>query len=93
MKNLVVHCQKEPFDIYIGRANARARLPQSKWANPYVIPMDGDRKTVIEKYERRLSLMPELMNQIHTLRGQVLGCWCAPEPCHGDVLARLANKE
>ncbi|MGD9564460.1 MAG: DUF4326 domain-containing protein [Pyrinomonadaceae bacterium] len=25
------------------------------------------------------------------LRGKVLGCWCSPKVCHGDVLARLLN--
>ena len=25
------------------------------------------------------------------LQGQNLACWCWPEPCHGDVLLRLAN--
>jgi hypothetical protein len=23
----------------------------------------------------------------------VLGCWCAPKACHGDVLASIANDE
>ncbi len=22
---------------------------------------------------------------------EVLGCWCSPLPCHGDVLVELAN--
>lgn len=26
------------------------------------------------------------------LRGKVLGCWCAPKMCHGDVLAELAER-
>ena len=26
------------------------------------------------------------------LKGKVLGCWCKPGPCHGDVLARIANE-
>ena len=24
------------------------------------------------------------------LRGKILGCWCAPKVCHGDVLVELA---
>jgi hypothetical protein len=28
---------------------------------------------------------------LHELRGKDLVCWCAPKPCHGDVLLRLAN--
>jgi hypothetical protein len=34
-----------------------------------------------------------LMAALGELRGLVLGCWCAPRPCHGDVLVRLANAD
>jgi hypothetical protein len=27
-----------------------------------------------------------------TLKGKSLGCWCAPESCHAEVLWRLANE-
>jgi len=27
------------------------------------------------------------------LRGKILGCYCAPLACHGDILARIANEE
>ena len=27
------------------------------------------------------------------LSGKRLGCFCAPLPCHGDVLAEIANSE
>lgn len=27
------------------------------------------------------------------LRGKDLVCWCAPLPCHADILLELANKE
>jgi Domain of unknown function (DUF4326) len=44
------------------------------------------------KYEHEhLPAHPELMGALGELRGKVLGCWCSPKPCHGDVLARLAN--
>jgi hypothetical protein len=32
------------------------------------------------------------MGALHDLRGLDLVCWCAPLPCHGDVLLRLANE-
>lgn len=28
---------------------------------------------------------------ITELRGKHLACWCAPKPCHADVLLRFAN--
>jgi hypothetical protein len=32
------------------------------------------------------------MKALHDLRGCDLYCWCAPLPCHGDVLLALANE-
>jgi hypothetical protein len=32
---------------------------------------------------------PELMESLDELDGKVLGCFCKPEPCHGDVLLEL----
>jgi hypothetical protein len=81
--NKVVHCKRGPFDVYIGRP--------SKWGNPFVIGKDGTREEVIAKYEAWLKEHPELMAALPELQGKVLGCWCAPEACHGDVLARLAE--
>jgi hypothetical protein len=46
---------------------------------------------VIALYERWLLENEALMAALGELRGLVLGCWCAPQPCHGDVLVRLAN--
>ena len=82
---LVVHCKQSPFDVYIGRP--------SKWGNPYRIGIDGTREEVIAKYQAWLIHQPKLMAALSELRGKVLGCWCAPEACHGDVLAMLANRE
>lgn len=80
----VVHCKREPYDVYIGRP--------SKWGNPFAIGRDGTREDVIRKYEEWITNHPELMAAIHELAGQTLGCWCAPQACHGDVLARLCQE-
>jgi hypothetical protein len=81
--SLVVHCKRSPYDVYIGRP--------SKWGNPFVIGKDGGRREVIHKYEVWLRQQPTLMSALPELKGQRLGCWCAPQFCHGHVLARLAN--
>jgi len=78
-----VHCKHERHHVYIGRP--------SKWGNPFVIERDGDRAQVIALYERWLLENEALMAALGELRGLVLGCWCAPYACHGDVLVRLAN--
>jgi len=81
MKTRVVHCKKEKYDVYIGRP--------SKWGNPFKIGEHGDRKTVIEKYRLWILSNKKLFNDLDELDGKVLGCWCKPEPCHGDVLVEL----
>lgn len=70
--------------VYIGRP--------SIWGNPFVIGKDGSRDDVIAKYETWLLGNGKLVDQLATLAGKDLVCWCAPARCHGDVLVRLANK-
>ncbi len=79
----VVHNKKEKYDVYIGRP--------SKWGNPFEIGKDGTREEVIEKYEKWIFTQPKLIESLHELRGKTLGCWCAPNKCHGDILMELAN--
>ena len=31
------------------------------------------------------------MRNLDELAGKRLGCYCAPKPCHGDVLVELVN--
>ena len=69
--------------IYIGRG--------SKWGNPFRIGPDGDRATVIAKYERWLRDQHHLLRALDELRGHDLVCFCAPLACHGDLLLWLAN--
>lgn len=82
--SLVVHCEKDDYDIYIGRP--------SKWGNPFKVGKDGTRKEVIEKYRAWILDQPDLMNSLPELEGKILGCWCKPKACHGDILADLANR-
>ena len=87
----VVHCKKEPYYVYIGRP--------SKWGNPFSYKPNTlakykvkNREESIQAYEKWIKTQPQLMKDLHELKGKVLGCWCKPLPCHGDVLLKLANK-
>ena len=80
----VVHCKKEKYDVYIGRP--------SKWGNPFSIGKDGTREEVIQKYKEWISQQPELLADLPSLKGKVLGCWCKPQACHGDILAKLTEE-
>lgn len=81
----VVNVRHTPAEVYIGRP--------SKWGNPFVIGRDGNRAEVIRKFEAYLDTRPDLLAALPELRGKTLGCYCAPNPCHGDVLARRANDD
>ena len=50
-----------------------------------------ERERAIADYRAWISKQPELLEAVSELRGRRLGCWCAPQPCYGDVLAELAN--
>src|SRR5262245_46409589 len=84
MKTRVVHCRKADFDIYIGRP--------SKWGNPIKLGRERDRTRVLAKYKKWLLSQENLLAELHELRGKVLGCWCKPKSCHGDILAMLADQ-
>ncbi len=81
----VVHCKREPYDVYIGRP--------SKWGNPFRMGADGTRDEIIAKYRDYVRSRPDLMASLGELRGKVLGCWCRPLPCHGDVLVELIERK
>lgn len=77
--------------VYIGRAMPRREFEGSKWGNPYHIGK-MTRQEVIEAYEAELWSTLALANDARReLKDKVLGCWCKPEACHGDVLARIAD--
>jgi len=36
-----------------------------------------------------IGTQPELLAALPELKDKVLGCYCKPEDCHGDILAEL----
>jgi Domain of unknown function (DUF4326)/SNF2-related domain len=81
----VVNCRYERYDVYIGRPGP--------FGNPWVLGRDGTRDQVIAWYEAWVRTQPALLDQIRGLRGLILGCHCKPQPCHGDVIARIADEQ
>lgn len=87
-----------PGAVYIGRANARLGLPQSPFANPFVIRGVRDtaaRAEVIEKYKKWLwdNIRSErfTLDDLAALDGKHLVCYCAPMACHGYVLEKAVK--
>lgn len=70
--------------VYVGRPGP--------FGNPFVLGRDGDRAQVIEKYRAWFDTQPALVARAkRELAGKDLVCFCAPKPCHGDVLLSVAN--
>jgi hypothetical protein len=66
---------------------------RTRWGNPFEIPDDGQRQAVIDAYATHyLPHKPSLLAALPDLRGKILGCWCAPLGCHGDVLIEEAYR-
>jgi hypothetical protein len=92
MKTQVVHCKKHPYDVYIGRP--------SKWGNPFSHMSNtlaqykvSTREEAVDKYEEWILQQQNLLKDLHELKGKVLGCWCKPQRCHGDVLVELCERQ
>jgi hypothetical protein len=82
----VAHKREASGGVYIGRP--------TKWGNPFKISPSMTREQVVHAYRRWI--MDPAQAQLRDdarreLRGKVLVCWCAPRPCHGDVLLEIAN--
>jgi len=78
----VVHCKRQKYTVYIGRP--------SIFGNPYTIGKDGTREEVIEKYEQYARTNENLAIAIYKLKeSDILGCWCSPEKCHGDIIIKI----
>lgn len=94
MPTRIVNLNKESYDIYIGRG--------SKWGCPYTIIKDrptlakeivDTKEEALSKYKEYVLSSPELMESLDELEGKVLGCFCKPEKCHGDILLELLSQK
>jgi hypothetical protein len=89
----IVNIKNEGYDILIARP--------SKWGNPYTHIRDKEtlaqfvvdsREEAIQKYREHILNSPKLLECLHELEGKVLGCWCKPDSCHGDILLELLTQ-
>lgn len=77
-----------PGAIYVGRS--------TKWGNPFRVGIDGSAAECVEQYAERIAgniwTEPNARSIREELAGEDLACWCSlDQPCHADVLLRLAN--
>jgi hypothetical protein len=91
--------RNQTYDVYIGRPGKGLTgyfgNPCSTGKPCYVCgEIHYDRLHTIDCFEvyarKRLEVDPVYKAAVKELQGKRLGCFCAPAPCHGDVLAVLA---
>lgn len=87
------HGDAPPGAVYVGRptkwGNMWSHLPNTSAS--YKV---ASREEAVAKYRERLIKSPALIESVQRLlRGKDLVCWCAPKPCHADVLLEIANAE
>ena len=83
-----------PESLYIGR-NMSLYIPGatgSKWRNPFPAKQYGHDEC-LRLYKEYILNNKELLDSLDELEGKELGCWCHPNPCHGDILVELFKKK
>lgn len=87
----LVNIREKECDVFIGRP--------SKWGNPYS-HINGTlaqfktktRKEAVQKFEEYLLNNKELMDSLPELKYKVLGCYCYPLECHGDIYKKYVDR-
>lgn len=98
---LVNQRHTDAYDIDIGRADSgtshmmNTEIGKPGWlGNPYPVS-DYSREESIQNYREdflaRIHQDEQFREAVEDLRGLTLACWCAPKPCHGDVILEYLN--
>jgi len=71
---------------------------RTPYGNPFRVSDSCSREEAVAKYRARLlKLTKSTEHGVHwlhllsELHGKDLWCWCAPKPCHADVLLRAVG--
>ena len=80
---------KKPHDVYMGRKFRKFK--GGYWGNPF---KDEDWAANYETlFKLRLRHDPEFALRTLGLRGLHCACFCQPNPCHVDIVARWVNEQ
>lgn len=88
----VVHCKREPYDVYIGRPSLFGN-PFSHLEKSLARFRCSSREEAISRYEEWVREQPSIMEKLSEIAGKTLGCWCFPNSCHGDVLIKICREK
>ncbi len=84
--------KNSPDFFYIGRKNSWMGLDESPFHNPFVLKSEYDREKILSKYRDYVFSSKEIIENLPTLIGKELWCYCSPKTCHGEVLVEALEK-
>lgn len=92
-KTRIVNIRRENCDVYIGRAG---HGKDGYFGNPFRLEAGMVRGSTLDNYRKyfyhRLSIDEEFRNRIEKLQDKTLGCFCKPNPCHGDIIKEYLDR-
>lgn len=101
-KAIAVNLKREQCDVYVGRKRTGMHFGNPFSHIGYGQIKVGSRQEAVDAYLDWLSgtawldVEPTrrkwILENIATLRGKRLGCYCKPLACHADLLAEAANR-
>lgn len=89
----VVNVRTDRYNTYIGRAGHNM---DGYYGNPHIIGYCKlcnrvhDREDALKEYkiyfDKRIKEDPDFILAIRLLKDRILGCFCKPLDCHGDII-------
>ncbi len=91
----VVNLRKDEYQVFIGRGGS--------WGNPFSHLLSSLAEFIVDSREesivryrewitQKLKDEPALAEKMkRELKGKVLGCYCKPKACHGDILVEIVE--
>lgn len=95
MNTKVVNLKNSKYDVYIGRGSIFGN-PYSHKSGTKAKFIVKNRREAIEKYKeyfyKRLETDADFLIKVASLKGKILGCFCFPLPCHGDIIKSFLDE-
>lgn len=99
-ETVVVNIYKNQYDFYIGRAG-KGKDGYFGNAHPIgwcsICKRTHDRKDCLSEFRadfnKRVESDPEFRARVLALKGAVIGCFCKPQDCHGDIIKEWLDKQ
>jgi len=94
VKNLKLETPSHPYDVRVDR--------KSVLGSPFYLGVESNRQNVMDRYEKHIyknctqEMKDELsrLYNIYKKYGKLnLFCWCAPLPCHADIIKKIILKK